>query len=372
MDRSTRNLSIITLVVLSVFLALDHISRRAALADWWLVLLFLLLAVGIWFYDRVSRRGIDDSEMPDTPIEPLIYEHHAGSIGIPESIQVAGPGVNVVTTPYQEALPVIEAPATKTEPVESQAAANLTSTPSTDVIERDKSEAAPPAPPATATVTTPIEEKAAPPTSAAAPETHPEIASQSPGGIHAPSVPVSKENSDEPVPSSISGSAPEPTALPTPPLEVPQETIKVKSNPTEASAAPAVPSAPAAVSQEPVKSQSAAPEVEVSASAAAAAALNVGDPNLPMHAVTDQPDDLKIIEGIGPKMEKALNAAGISTFAVLAGTSEEQINAAITAAGMRFAPTVPTWAEQASYAANGDFVGLEAFQRTLKGGRKVK
>jgi hypothetical protein len=39
---------------------------------------------------------------------------------------------------------------------------------------------------------------------------------------------------------------------------------------------------------------------------------------------------------------------------------------------MRFAPSVPTWAEQASFAANGDFVGLEAYQKTLVSGRKAK
>ena len=114
------------------------------------------------------------------------------------------------------------------------------------------------------------------------------------------------------------------------------------------------------------------PNIEVSATAAADAAPIKNDPNLPMKAVTGKPDDLKIIEGIGPKMEKALQAAGITTFAMLAGTSEAQLKEAIAAAGMRFAPTVPTWAEQASYAANGDFVGLEAFQKTLVGGRKAK
>ncbi len=84
-----------------------------------------------------------------------------------------------------------------------------------------------------------------------------------------------------------------------------------------------------------------------------------------------KPDNLKLVEGIGPKMEKALNAAGISTFAQLASATEDQINAAIVAGGMRFAPSVPTWAEQASFAANGDFEGMEAFKKTLTGGRKA-
>ena len=340
MDRSTRNLSITVLVVLAIFLGLNHIATRAALADWWSVLLFLLLAVAIWFYDRVSRRGIDDSEITETPFEHISYDHlhQAAAISIPDAIL---PVVEAPVIAVSAPAPVIEAapPVVETKAVAPAPApiveAKVEAPPSAPVVEQH--------PPATATVTTSVEEKSEPPTSAAAAETQPEIAAQSPGGIHAPSVPV--ESADEPVPSPISGSAPEPTEVPTPPLEVPQETIKVKSNPTE---------------------------VEVSASAAAAAASNVGDPNLPMQAVTVKPDDLKIIEGIGPKMEKALQAAGISTFASLAAASEAQINAAVVAAGMRFAPSIPTWAEQASYAAKGDLAGLEAFQKTLVGGRKPK
>lgn len=87
-------------------------------------------------------------------------------------------------------------------------------------------------------------------------------------------------------------------------------------------------------------------------------------------AAPAQPDDLKIVEGIGPKMEKALHAAGITTFAALAAATEEQIRAAIQAAGMRFAPSVPTWPSQAAFAAKGDLDGLKAYQQTLTAGRK--
>jgi predicted flap endonuclease-1-like 5' DNA nuclease len=82
-----------------------------------------------------------------------------------------------------------------------------------------------------------------------------------------------------------------------------------------------------------------------------------------------QPDDLKIVEGIGPKMEAALNAAGIMTFAQLAASSEDTLRAAIEKAGMRFAPSVPTWARQAQYAAEGDLEGLKAYQESLTAGR---
>lgn len=60
-----------------------------------------------------------------------------------------------------------------------------------------------------------------------------------------------------------------------------------------------------------------------------------------------EPDDLTRIAGIGPKMAMALAASGISTFEQLAATPLPQIRAAVTAAGMRLAPTAPTWPEQA-------------------------
>lgn len=83
------------------------------------------------------------------------------------------------------------------------------------------------------------------------------------------------------------------------------------------------------------------------------------------------PDDLTVIEGIGPKMSDALRAAGIDTFAKLSTSSEEVIRAAIQAAGMRFAPSVPTWPEQAGYASSGNWDGLKEFQKKLVSGRKI-
>jgi predicted flap endonuclease-1-like 5' DNA nuclease len=82
-------------------------------------------------------------------------------------------------------------------------------------------------------------------------------------------------------------------------------------------------------------------------------------------------DDLARLEGIGPKMASALAAAGIDSFERLSHTSEDEIRAAIRAAGLRFAPSLPTWPQQAAYAARGDWDGLAAYQQTLVGGRKA-
>lgn len=85
---------------------------------------------------------------------------------------------------------------------------------------------------------------------------------------------------------------------------------------------------------------------------------------------SDEPDDLTRIEGIGPKMSQALQDAGIITFAHLAASSEDRLRQAIEEAGMRLAPSVGTWAEQAAYAEKGDWDGLQAFQDTLIAGRR--
>lgn len=85
--------------------------------------------------------------------------------------------------------------------------------------------------------------------------------------------------------------------------------------------------------------------------------------------VPARPDDLKIIEGIGPKIEKLLNDAGITTFAGLAATEVSHLEQILAEAKLRIAdPT--TWPEQALLAAQGKMTELQALQDSLKGGRK--
>lgn len=93
-------------------------------------------------------------------------------------------------------------------------------------------------------------------------------------------------------------------------------------------------------------------------------------PGKSVSSAKEDSDNLTLIEGIGPKMAAALVAAGISTFAKLAATPEADLRSAISAAGMRFSPSLPTWPEQATYAARGDLEGLRTFQQTLTSGRK--
>ena len=62
---------------------------------------------------------------------------------------------------------------------------------------------------------------------------------------------------------------------------------------------------------------------------------------------TAEVDDLTVIDGVGPKIAAALAAAGLGTYAAVADASDEELRAALRAAGARASATLPTWASQA-------------------------
>lgn len=80
------------------------------------------------------------------------------------------------------------------------------------------------------------------------------------------------------------------------------------------------------------------------------------------------PDDLTIIEGIGPKINSILKAAGVVTFKQLAAMEHSKIKEIITRGGIRLADT-STWPEQARIASTGDMAGLKTYQGRLIAGR---
>jgi len=81
-------------------------------------------------------------------------------------------------------------------------------------------------------------------------------------------------------------------------------------------------------------------------------------------------DNLKVVEGIGPKIESILKASGIRTLGVLADTPTERLREILDEAGSRFKSHDPkTWAVQAGLAADGKLEELKAWQKELKGGK---
>ncbi len=88
-----------------------------------------------------------------------------------------------------------------------------------------------------------------------------------------------------------------------------------------------------------------------------------------VHTEVVTPDDLVKLEGIGPRVAKILNDAGITTFAALAHANPADIQTSLSTAGLQMM-NPEGWIEQARLAAVGDWAGLEKLQGELKGGRR--
>ncbi|WP_237049694.1 helix-hairpin-helix domain-containing protein [Solilutibacter oculi] len=84
-------------------------------------------------------------------------------------------------------------------------------------------------------------------------------------------------------------------------------------------------------------------------------------------------DDLKIIEGIGPKIAEVFNDAGIVSFQDLANADVAKLREILDAAGSQFAAHDPTtWPQQAELAAAGKMDELKVLQDELQGGREAE
>jgi len=80
--------------------------------------------------------------------------------------------------------------------------------------------------------------------------------------------------------------------------------------------------------------------------------------------------DLKIVEGIGPKIEQLLKAAGINTWSDLAKVPLDRLKEVLADGGEAYRLADPsTWSKQAELAANGKWGELSAYQEFLDGGK---
>lgn len=82
-------------------------------------------------------------------------------------------------------------------------------------------------------------------------------------------------------------------------------------------------------------------------------------------------DDLKIIEGIGPKIEQVLHNGGIRSWSKLAEVRLPVLRVILEEAGPQFQMHKPkTWPVQARMAARGEWKKLQLYQEKLVGGRE--
>ncbi|MEL6251054.1 MAG: helix-hairpin-helix domain-containing protein [Bacteroidota bacterium] len=90
----------------------------------------------------------------------------------------------------------------------------------------------------------------------------------------------------------------------------------------------------------------------------------------PKAASKTKKDDLRKIEGIGPKIAGLLKEEGVVTFKDLSATSVEKLKEVLVKAGPRFKMHSPlTWPQQAQMAADGKWDELKKLQDELVGGR---
>ncbi|MFT5196105.1 MAG: NADH-quinone oxidoreductase subunit B [Candidatus Promineifilaceae bacterium] len=128
------------------------------------------------------------------------------------------------------------------------------------------------------------------------------------------------------------------------------------------------------IRQEQKKAAAAAEAAAIEAAAEAAAnqppideIVNEPPPPVVIEKVVPA-DDLKKVEGIGPKISSVLADAGVTTFAQLAALTADQIKEILKDKVKIAYPD--TWAEQAGLAAAGKWDELETLQNALQGGRR--
>ncbi|GAB4494593.1 MAG: hypothetical protein OHK0019_21400 [Saprospiraceae bacterium] len=118
------------------------------------------------------------------------------------------------------------------------------------------------------------------------------------------------------------------------------------------------------------KKKAEAPEAAVEESAVVAEPVAEKKAAAPKKEKAPKLDDLKIIEGVGPKIETLLKEGGITTWAELAEASVDRLKEILDAAGPRYQIHDPsTWPAQAKFAAEGKWDELKEYQEMLIGGR---
>lgn len=145
---------------------------------------------------------------------------------------------------------------------------------------------------------------------------------------------------------------------------VPDGAETVVAAPAPKKAAPVAKAEPVAAA--PVVEEAPAPKAEAKKPAAKKTA-KIELPNGKKIKV----DDLKVVEGIGPKIEGLLNEAGINTWADLAAAATEKVQGVLDAAGPRYRMHNPaTWSKQAQLCVDAKWEELVEYQDHLKGGKE--
>ena len=113
-------------------------------------------------------------------------------------------------------------------------------------------------------------------------------------------------------------------------------------------------------------------QIVIESIAASGSKKSTAKAEAPKAKAASKGDDLKLIEGVGPKAAEALVEAGITTFAKLAATTAEKVKEILDASESKLSHLDPTtWAQQAQLAADGKMDELKKLQDELNGGKAV-
>jgi predicted flap endonuclease-1-like 5' DNA nuclease len=106
------------------------------------------------------------------------------------------------------------------------------------------------------------------------------------------------------------------------------------------------------------------------AAAAVGAAAGTKVASASVAAKPKKKDDLKVVEGIGPKIEGLCHSAGIYTFGDLAKATVETLKGILSDAGPRYQMHDPaSWPAQSAMARDGKWDELKTWQDELNKGR---
>jgi len=93
----------------------------------------------------------------------------------------------------------------------------------------------------------------------------------------------------------------------------------------------------------------------------------VGEPPAECVIPSTKHDDLRRIDGIGPKISSLLAAAGITTYSQLAVSRVEDLKVILSDAGLRGLANPSSWPEQARLADAGDWDAFQKLKDELQG-----
>jgi predicted flap endonuclease-1-like 5' DNA nuclease len=167
---------------------------------------------------------------------------------------------------------------------------------------------------------------------------------------------------EPPIAKASAATAPRTPTAPTAPAAPGTPTAPRTPTPPRTPTAPAAPARKAPGERATTIPASRKPSARAAALDLAAAKATLG--------VTVRLDDLKLIEGIGPKIETLFKADGITSWRELSKANVERLQGVLDAAGPRYKVQDPaSWPRQAGLLAKGKWTEFKTLTDKLKDGR---